>query len=435
MTRLFIRFYLGLILILFVALCIASFAFHHRMDVDFNHVKEKAMRGDVGLARDTLETTSDAAATAALEQMRAQFDYPVDIIADEDVPTEMRKWLSKGDDVTVHVGNELSVLAPLRNGTGTLRFGPVSLPQGKIETDMKIALGGVLLLGAIVIAILLRPLARQLSILEQTALSVASGNLGARVDVEQANSAKALAQAFNYMAARTEALLRTQRELLQAVSHELRTPLARISFAIDLIRTARNDEERDSRLNSLDTAAQDLDELVGELLQYVRLETGVPQHTTESIDLLPLVEELIEKTSLTCSAIHFQIGPDLRRGDVRIVAGRSGLVRVLNNLLANASRFSRQQVNVNASVSAIGTTIDVDDDGPGIPESDRERVFEPFVRLEETGRGGGLGLALVKRIITNHSGTVTVQQSPLSGCRIRTFWPATDTPNEIVRCR
>ena len=70
-------------------------------------------------------------------------------------------------------------------------------------------------------------------------------------------------------------------------------------------------------------------------------------------------------------------------------------------------------------------TVDIDDDGKGISESDRARVFEPFQRLDDatSGHGVGLGLALVKRIVTQHSGMVEVLTSPLGGCRIRTTWP------------
>jgi two-component system sensor histidine kinase RstB len=220
--------------------------------------------------------------------------------------------------------------------------------------------------------------------------------------------------------------------LLQAVSHELRTPLARISFAIDLIRTARDDSERESRLKSLDNAAQDLDELVGELLQYVRLDTSGLRPASESIELLPLVAELIEKESLGSETIQCEVGSELASGKVHVVADRAGLTRALGNLLANAYRFGRRRVIVNASASAAGTTIDIDDDGPGIPASDRERVFAPFVRLDESSRGAGLGLALVKRIVTNHGGTVTALESPLGGCRIRAFWPANISPPERV---
>lgn len=327
------------------------------------------------------------------------------------------------DDVMVHVGDKLLVLTPFADGTAALKLGPVALPQGPVETDMLVSLGVVRLLVAIAIMLMLRPLARQLSAMERTAISFADGDLSARVNVERADSARTLAEAFNEMARRTEALVRTQRELLQAVSHELRTPLARINLAIDLIRTARDEQERETRLKSLDTASEELDELVGELLQYVRSETSLPQLTPESIELAPLVEELIDKHSLVRSEIEFRIGPDLDRGEVRIVADRSGLARVLGNLLANASRFGRRCVIINASATPAGVTIDVDDDGPGIPEPDRKRAFEPFVRLEETGRGAGLGLALVKRIVANHGGTAMALQSPLGGCRIRTFWP------------
>lgn len=424
MTRLFIRFYVGVIMILMIALCIMTFACKHRMDTDFDGITERATAGGLRMARQTINTSTNGA-PSTLEELQYKFNYPIRVIADDQIPATVREWRSRGADILVHIDGELSVLAPLNREGSSLYFGPISAGDGAIETDMLIAIGAVLLLVAIAIATLLRPLARQLSVIELTAVAFANGNLDARVDVQRADSARTLAWAFNDMAARTEGLLRTQRELLQAVSHELRTPLTRMTFAIDLIRTARTDDERTSRLNSLDTAAQDLDELVGELLQYVRLETGIPRTAIETIALRPLVEELIENTSLTCQAIDIQLGPGLNRNDVLIAADRSGLVRVLSNLLSNASRFSRTCIKISATANADGTTIDVDDDGPGISDVDRERVFEPFVRLTESDSGVGLGLALVKRIVTNHRGTVVAMQSPLGGCRMRTFWPAT----------
>ena len=98
-------------------------------------------------------------------------------------------------------------------------------------------------------------------------------------------------------------------------------------------------------------------------------------------------------------------------------------MRVIGNLLANAARFSQRRTVVEAIPSPSGVTIDVDDDGPGIPQADRIRIFDPFVRLEEADRGAGLGLALVKRVVSNHSGSVSALESPLGGCRVRTYWP------------
>ena len=400
-----------------------AFAFHYRIDTDFSVIKQRVLGRGVELGRAAIESTDSDSPFSVLKELETQLGYRVRVIPHDDLPIAIQRLLNVPEDVMVHAGNELTVLAPMKNRTDVLQLGPVSIADGRIETDMVVAIGGVLTLVAIAIAILLRPLARQLNVLEDAAVSIASGNLGARVDVEKTDSAKTLARAFNEMATRTETLLKAQRELLQSVSHELRTPLARISFAIDLIRSARDDEEREPRLKSLDTAAQELDELVGELLQYVRLETNLPQSQRECIDLLLLVKDLIEKASLTCEHIQFEFGLELDRGDLTLIADRNALSRVLSNLIANACRFSRQRIVIDAVVNAAGTTIDVDDDGPGIPIMDRERIFDPFVRLDETTHGTGLGLALVKRITANSGGTVKALESPFGGCRIRSFWP------------
>ncbi len=424
MTRLFIRFYVGVLFILVIAWCIQAFVFRQRVIADNTRIVEDALGGGMKLARGIFENAAPVDQPVALKRLRAQFAHPIRIIPHDEVPATVRKRFAAGDDVVMHVSNGLFVLTPLAGGTDALRFGPVPLPHGPTDTDLLLGFGAVLLMVAVAIAVLLRPLARQLRIMEQTAIAIAGGNLGARVDERKSNSAKTLARAFNDMAARTEALLRTQCELLQAVSHELRTPLSRIIFAIDLIRTSQDDHQREARLTSLDSAAHELDDLVGELLRYVRLETSGSHLKLEGIELLPLVKELIEKHSLVHEAIQFDIGEELSREGVRLVADRIGLERTLSNLLANAGRFGRRQVVVNANRSAAGTIIDVDDDGPGIPESERERVFEPFVRLDETGRGAGLGLALVKRILVYHGGAVAALDSPLGGCRIRTIWPS-----------
>lgn len=107
-------------------------------------------------------------------------------------------------------------------------------------------------------------------------------------------------------------------------------------------------------------------------------------------------------------------------------ADRRGFQRALGNLVSNAGRHAKTRVSIHCESMNGSTVIDVDDDGTGIAEADRQRVFEPFVRLQdaaESGRGVGLGLALVKRIVTQNGGTVEVLDSPLGGCRIRTKWP------------
>jgi two-component system sensor histidine kinase RstB len=224
------------------------------------------------------------------------------------------------------------------------------------------------------------------------------------------------------MADRTETLLRSQRELLQLVSHELRTPLARIRFATDLIESSKTDEERRMRLEAVDNATQELDELVGELLTYVRLESDAPTIEPERIDLTSLLPELVKIHAPLHPAIQYEC--DSADKNVQVTADHASLSRAIGNLLSNAGRFAEQRVTVRAYEQNDTIVVQVDDDGPGVPEADRDKIFGPFVRLENADRGAGLGLALVKRIATGHRGSVTVSESPSGGARFSLFLPA-----------
>lgn len=158
--------------------------------------------------------------------------------------------------------------------TGTayraLLFGGIPLLEGPGQLDIISGLGGVLLLAAGSIALVLRPVAKHLLIVERTATAIAGGEFSARVDVRQAKSAVTLARAVNKMAEQVESMHMTQRMLLQAVSHELHTPLSRLHHAIDQVLDAKNDQQLEERLNRLELEVQAFDELVGVVLRYVR---------------------------------------------------------------------------------------------------------------------------------------------------------------------
>lgn len=421
MTRLFVRFYISVLAILLIALGIIVFASFYRIDVDFNSFYERAVGSGVSLARQIV--AEEGMNERTLDGLRQQSQVPVELVPMERSLNEINDMLASGAQVAVYHEKSLTFFSHATANRDALRFGPVVQSKSGIEADMIAAMAGVLFLIAIAIAILLRPLARQLSLLEQTAISFAEGNLSARVNVDRTDSAKTLAQAINEMAERTEALLRTQRELLQAVSHELRTPLARIGFATDLIRTASSTEERESRLQSLDTAAHELDALVGELLQYVRLETGAIRTDHIRFELSPLVIEQVDKLKELHVAINVAVGQRLANNEFFMVADRAAIARTLANILGNACRFAKSRVIIEANEVNSKLVIDVDDDGKGIPPSERLRVFQPFVRLDESISGVGLGLALVSRIVANHGGKIEVLDSPLGGCRMRTTWP------------
>jgi two-component system sensor histidine kinase RstB len=408
MTRLFVRFYLGVLVILLAAWGI---------EVVFWKMKTDDDSGPLRTARELYES-SEKPPDEALEEVQAQFEFPLRVVPIAELSEHARNDVDAGNEVIYAGEHEFALAIVLSDGQHALRYGPIIQPHGPSQTAELLRWGILLLFVAGAIAVLLRPISRQLRTLEQAASAMAEGDFTARVDERRVSSARPLARAFNDMAGRTESLLRGQREMLQAVSHELRTPLARIHFAIDLLREDRDGRELASRLDSLELAADEMDHLVGELLHYVRWESTAVER--EQLDAPALVEQILER----CASLHPQKdfvlanGP-LRPAELAVSWDRRAMERALGNVIGNAARFARSKVEVQLASSPAGVTIDVDDDGPGIPADQRQRVFEPFVRLEEGGRGAGLGLALVRRIVSHLGGAATATDSPLGGCRIR----------------
>jgi two-component system sensor histidine kinase RstB len=393
---------------------------------------EEAIAGWMRLTADKLGAATPGKRQAVLKRLQERFDFPVEIADRDDMPSAPKERVVGGADVVFFLG-DLEVndrwfaATPLADGTKVVVFGPFPSFERIEQKAATTTLALVLLPAALAIALLLRPIARQLRHVENAAKTFAAGDLSSRVDEPRVRSVKPLAEAFNHMASRTETLVRTQRELLQAVSHELRTPLSRMRFAIDLIETAKDDAERKQRLAALDTATEEIDELVRELLRYVRMETATLHLNREEVALRETLDVLIPKYAVLYPAIDFSVHDEGAEDNNIVSADRLGLQRVLSNLLSNAGRFAKSKVAIRAVATDAMTTIDVDDDGSGIPKSDRAGVFEPFVRLDDgrndSGRGVGLGLALVKRIVTQHGGSAAILTSPLGGCRVRTTWP------------
>ncbi|MGB7327577.1 MAG: ATP-binding protein, partial [Rubripirellula sp.] len=276
-------------------------------------------------------------------------------------------------------------------------------------------LGSVFLLVAGAIAVLLRPIARQFRIVEKTAIAITDGDFSARIDEGKRSRALPIVGAFNQMAERVESLLRSQKELLQAVSHELRTPLARIKFATELVRTADSQIKRDQRLDSIDEATDRLDDLVGELLDYSRLDEGAETATQEIVQVNELVADVISLYEPLYPEIQFEFNDSQV---VELTTYRAGLSRAIGNLVSNAGKYATSNVMLSVSQDHDSMTVTVNDDGPGIAVPDREEVFKPFTRLTKHAEpGSGLGLALVRRICRRLNGEVSVEESKLGGAK------------------
>lgn len=263
-----------------------------------------------------------------------------------------------------------------------------------------------------------RRLTRRLERLRAGVAALGAGDLSARVPVEGRDEVAALAETFNRSAGRIEALVAAHKKLLANASHELRSPLARIRMAIGM-----PVDGGDPKLRAeVDRDIAELDALIDEILLSSRLDTLAEHTAPEDVDLLALAAE-------ECARIGAEV-----QGDSVTLCGEPRLLRrCLRNLIENARRHG--------AGSPIGVTVRrapdaraevcVCDRGPGIPEGERERIFEPFYRLpgaSEREGSVGLGLALARQIARRHGGDVRCEARAGGGSCFVVALPADDAP-------
>ena len=232
------------------------------------------------------------------------------------------------------------------------------------------------------------------------------------------------------MADRIQSLISSHKELTNAVSHELRTPIARLRFGMEMLQDSSREEDRARFMASMNSDIDELDRLVAELLTYARFDRDRPELEFKRQEILPWLDGVIRQARVGKSELtmDFVISADnlkYARFDPLLMA------RALGNLLQNAARYAHSQVNVIFALENGYFQLIVDDDGPGIPEAERDTIFDAFKRLDSSrdrGSGGyGLGLTIAYRISEWHDGEICVSDSPMGGARFEIRWPQEKT--------
>ena len=225
---------------------------------------------------------------------------------------------------------------------------------------------------------------------------------------------------------REAALARLRADFVSSVSHELRTPLAQIRMFAELLRMGwiRSAQEHTRSLDIIDQEARRLGHLVDKVLCFDRAERGESALMTEPTQLAPLVREVLEAFEPLARARQVEVRTAL---DERIVADvdRGAMRQILINLLDNAVKYGPTAQTITVGLDGASASpcarLWVADEGPGIPSAERERIWEPFHRLERDSNsavaGSGIGLALVRKLAEAHRGTVGVESRPERGSR------------------
>jgi len=281
---------------------------------------------------------------------------------------------------------------------------------------------------------LARTITRPVERLQASARALADGNLDARVGDEfssRKDELSVLAHDFDQMADRLRGLLDSKEGLLRDVSHELRTPLARLRLALGLARREGANLEREH--DRIEREAERLDELIGDILSLARLDSSQPRFTLEHepLDLAAVVAEVVEDARIEATAQGKQI-TFAYPGTLEVQGVAEMLHSAIENVVRNAVRFTAAGTAVELTLMQHAglATLTVRDHGPGVPEAELSRLFEPFYRVAQQARerdtgGYGLGLAITSRVMVGHGGEVSARNAAGGGLIVTLNVPVT----------
>lgn len=382
----------------------------------FFHVIEKDLRA---LPRSQWKETVKA--------LQAHFTFPLAVDAFDalDLSEEDHHTLSAGGIVVKGEG-ELFRHQVGRTGM-VLTMGPIpEFDDDFLMLEVTIY-GIVFLLLAVFSLVWAAPFARRLKRISTAAVAFGNGQFEVRASVPARSALAPMAGAFNRMADHIQELITSHKELTHAVSHELRTPVARIRFGMEMIGSAENRDERERQLEGMRRDVDELDALVTEMLTYAQFDRKRIHPEMEPLELAPWLEQLIVAAAEDIGTLGINCRINLPNPNMQSQVNPRYLERAVRNLLRNANRYAQARIHVTLESANGECWIHVDDDGSGVPLEDRERIFEPFVRLDtsrDRGSGGyGLGLAIVRRIAEWHGGSVKVVDAPIGGSRFTMRWP------------
>ena len=413
------------------------------LHVSFNKLSEQQIKGVGVLLLDDLSYYRTLAEKQQrLQQIQKFFPFKLTLqsINKLQLDTDQKARLYRKDIVIMFRDNtsvensSIRVLAPTEIQDTVVDLGPIPLFNWfPLNLIISITLISMFLISLGVYALIF-PLERKLQLIQSGITKVREGKLNTKVKVVGEDEIAHLAATFNSMTEHIRRLIESQRELTRAVSHELRTPVARIRFAVDMLADTDDYDDRMSQRDYIDQDIESLNGLIDEILTYAKLEEGSPKMDWEDVDLQELVSQIVRETNALGKPVTVKVGKVQKGAFAQ--ADRRYLHRVLQNLAGNATRYAESTIIISAGLEKNEAFISVEDDGQGIPEKDREKVFIPFARLDDSrtraSGGYGLGLSIVSRIAFWFNGRMSVDESPtLGGARFIMKWPKSQLASSI----
>ncbi|EOV8837712.1 two-component system sensor histidine kinase RstB [Cronobacter dublinensis] len=422
MKKLFIQFYLLLFVCFLVMTMLVGLVYKFTAERAGRQSLDDLMKSSLYLMRSELREIPPHEWNKTIKELDLNLSFKLRIqpLSQFHLDDINSRRLREGDIVALD--DEYTFIQRIPRSHYVLAVGPVPylyfLHQMRLLDIALIALIAISL--ALPVFIWMRPHWQEMLRLEAAAQRLGEGHLDERIHFDKASSFSRLGVAFNQMANNINALIVSKKQLIDGIAHELRTPLVRLRYRLEM-----SDNLSATESQALNRDIGQLEALIEELLTYARLDR--PQ--TELHLTHPVLPRWLHEYVDDARSLH----PERELMLSRVDEGDYGALdmrlmeRVLDNLVNNGLRYSEQRLRIGLSLQGAQATLEVEDDGPGIPADERSRVFEPFVRLDpsrDRATGGcGLGLAIVQSIATAMSGQVSVAQSTLGGAHFRFSWP------------
>lgn len=428
MRKLFVQFYLLLMgSFLLMALLIGGI---YRITTDraMDKSLDDLMQGALSQVRNDLRHIPPEQWATQLAQTESplSFDVRIQSLAqtEDQIEDDALPALRQGDIIILEDQDQFMQRIP--DSDYVLVAGPISylsfLREVRwLDVVMLIAMGLSL---ALPVFLWMRPHWRDLLKLEAATRQLGSGDLDARSSLREDSSLYRLGEAFDLMAGNLQRLIASRQRLTNGIAHELRTPLVRLRYRLEL-QEGLADTEREEMAQDLN----ELDALIDEMLMYARLEHPETVLHPQQWPVAPWLARHVAQWQSLLGPLQLRYEQaaeiDQWEGDPLLIG------RAMDNLVGNAVRYASNQIMVTLWREGDQACLQVEDDGPGIPDAMRAQVFEPFTRLDpsrdrHTG-GCGLGLAIVDSVIRAHQGSVTLDSGRLGGARFTLRWPLVQT--------
>lgn len=428
MVVFFLRFFVGVSATLLICLVLIGFFFENQYEEAIGREHLRLTQALTEILATRLCSEPENEWPRMIEQLADDYAYMIALTGIGSLPAHKQADLiENGVAVSVVSGfvrDEVEVYYLNPCGKGVISYIPHIDFNSFYNVLIGVTLGFILVSFALAVLMLAWPIIRHINNMVRASLAIADGRFDVKADEDAPQPLDELAKAINFVANQISQLIEHQEIMISAASHELNTPVMRLNFALELAERIHDPKEMQSHLQSMKLDIAQLEELVAEMLAYSKFSFYSARVHPEPLRLLPLIEQARE---LACRLSDgFVIEVECSE-ELVVVAEEKSLLKILSNLLTNSRKYARGYARITATTMPDWICISVLDDGPGIPESQRQAVLQPFYRIDnsrsrDTG-GVGLGLAIVNKVMALHGGRLNICGNELGGTTVQLYFP------------